>query len=292
MCINIVFVLICIYAARRMVNRLYERDLTFKEIRAIHLGPTFDEILAMRDSKRKKGLKSLNLKVVFNLYAKVKRKFLLLDEERDAFIISYMIGRYIFPVVILIGAIPMGFSGITRAVVGGGCFIMMLEAYLAIKQKDYQKHFENHSYRLFKFINNQRSAGVPTQNIITKLHMAVSEPKLERRLISFAAEYITKAKYDDAFQNNIMKYYSTNDARALDVALRQGLNIGDKFSISDEAEELMFEKYMAFIDHETEKKKMLNLVIAIFFAISLIGIVGFPLIMDMFNAVETIFSAS
>lgn len=291
--INGVLFIIFVYVARRIVNRLYERDITFKEIRAIHNGPTFEEILAIKAKKdnKSKSSKLMQLELVIKLLDQTRKKFLLMDEDREVVVVAYILAKYVFPVIITIIAIPLGLSGIARALIGSFLFISMIDTYMSFKQKDHQKHFENHSYRLFKFINNQRSAGVPTQSIITKLHMAVKEPKLEKRLISFAAEYIAKGKYDDAFQNNIIKYYSSTDARALDVALRQGLNVGDKYSISDEGEEVMFEKYMAFIDHETEKKKMLNIVIAVFFAVSLIGIVGFPLVMDMFNAVETIFSS-
>ncbi len=286
--LDILTLLILGFIAYRIISRLYERDFTYKELYSIHNGLRFSDMMSMNEKKKSKTLYDR-----FNLLQKItdkaKAKFLLLDEERMVYINTYLIMRYVVPVVILLLSFMQGIAFLGRAVIAIPIILILPEIYIYFKRKEHVKSFENYSYKIFKFINNQRSAGVPTQKIITKLHLVVKDKKLERRLISFAADYIANNDYSSAFKKHITKYYSTGDALAVDNALSIGLNVGDRYALSDESESLMFDKYLAYIDYETEKQKLKSVFVAALFALVLIGLVGFPLVLDMIKSVEIIF---
>ncbi|MBI9013848.1 MAG: hypothetical protein JEZ08_16560 [Clostridiales bacterium] len=279
---------IFLYLSYSIVRSLHDRDFTYKNITTIHNGMRFADMVGIKERKRKKPLYE-QFNFIKAATDKAKVKFLLLDEERSIVINTYLLMKYVFPIVIFFIAMMQGIDVVGRAVIVLPIIWISPEIYIKVKQNQHVKSFENYSYKLFKFINNQRSAGVPTQKIITKLHLVVNDEKLKKRLISFAADYIANNNYDESFKKHIKKYYSTSDALAVDNALSQGLNVGDRYTISDESEELMFDKYLAYIDYETERKKFKSVLVASLFAFTLLGLVGYPLVMDMFKSIEIIF---
>jgi len=273
----------------KIVRKIYEKDFTYKSLLSISKGLKFSEIMDMKGPKKKISIIE-RLHFLRRIESSAREKFLRLDEQRAIVINSYIFLKFGLLPVLLLFAIPQGSAIIVKTIIIYIILIFYLEFLISRNQKAHERVFENYSYRIFKFINNQREAGVPTQKLITKLHLSVRDEKLKKRLISFAAEYIAKNNYEEAFRNNIMRFYSSADARFLDSALRQGLNVGDKYSVTDEAEALMFEKYIAYIDYETEKRKVKMVFIAMLFAITLLGLIGYPLVLDMIKALSIIFS--
>lgn len=287
--INILYLLIFVYISNYIVKKIREKDYTYRQIQGITKSLKFAEIIELGNKKKREPFLR-KIDIISKVEKKTREKFLRLDEEREYFIYLYLLMRYGLTTFIFIMSIFQGGEIIVKALIVIPFVILSSEFYISSKIKQHEKTFENYSYKIFKFINNQRTAGAPTQKLISKLHLAVNDEKLKRRLISFAAEYIAYNDFDVAFDSHIMKYYSTSDARMLDSALRQGLNIGDLYTISDNEEELMFEKYISFVDYETEKKKLQTVVVAAMYSITLISIVAYPLVLDVLNSFSVIFS--
>ncbi|MBE0451618.1 MAG: hypothetical protein IBX70_12340 [Clostridia bacterium] len=274
-----------------VINNIYKKDYTYRSLRAITKAQKLSDYIEMGTEGRKKRFLLLNrLNVFERAISEAKRKFLLLDEERKEFIALYVIFKYFVPGLMIIFALTQGGTYIIRTAIVIPVMLIGPEIYIKNKQKEHEKLFENYSYKIFKFINNQRAAGVPTQKLITKLHQTVDNQKLKRRLISFAADYIANNDYSSSFNEYIMKYYSTNDARLLDNALRQGLNVGDRYSVSEDEEQLMFDKYISYIEYETEKRKLKLVFIAALFSLVLVVLVGFPLALQVKEALLSIFN--
>jgi len=282
---------IFLYISSAVIQKIYERDYTYRHIKDITRKLKFTDMLELGEKKRKKKF-FIEINFIRREEEKARAKFLLLDEERNSIIYLYLFMRYGLTSLVFFSGLAQGGEYFIKAVSIIPIVILLPEFYVKSKITEHEKAFENYSYKIFKFINNQRTAGVPTQKLISKLHLSVTDQKLKRRLISFAAEYIANNDFDVAFNTHIMKYYSTGDARILDSALRQGLNIGDIYTFTDNEEELMFEKYMSYVDHETEKKKIQTVIVAALYSITLIGIVAYPIILDVLESFSVIFSSN
>lgn len=282
---------IFLYLSYKAVKRIYERDYTYRQVQSITKSLKFSEILELGNRKKREPLLS-KINFINKLEIEARERFLLLDEEREQFIYLYLFARYGLTTIIFILGLFQYDEMFLKALIVITIIIVNQELYIRIKIKQHVKTFQNYSYKIFKFINNQRTAGTPTQKLIGKLYLAVSDEKLKKRLISFAAEYIAYNDFDLAFETHIMRYYSSSDARMLDSALRQGLNIGDLHVISDNEEELMFEKYISYIDYETEKKQVQTVLIAAMYSVTLIGLVAYPLLLDVLDSFSVIFSSN
>jgi len=287
--VYILYLPVFLYISSKIVTRIYERDYTFRQVHSITKSLKFTEILELGNRKKSEPfLRKMNF--ISKIEKEAREKFLLMDEERAEFIYVYLFTRYGLTSFVLLLGLFQNREMVIKALVVIPFILLTLEFYINTKIKQHEKTFENYSYKIFKFINNQRTAGTPTQKLISKLHLAVTNKKLKKRLISFAAEYIAYNDFDSAFNTHIMRYYSSGDARMLDSALRQGLNIGDLYTVSDNEEELMFEKYISYIDYETEKKKIQTVLVAAMYSVTLIGIVAYPLVLDVLDSFSVIFS--
>ncbi len=283
-------VLFSLYIAYKIMRRIIERDYTFKTIRSIDNGVSVTEALALSAPKQKIPFYE-RIKIVADIYEKTSNKLLLVDEERAPVIYTVIFLKYVFPIVLSVYTLIVTPESIGRLILVLIFLELLPEMMIKKSIKNHQKKFEAHAYKLFKYINNQKTAGTTTHKIITKLHKVIDEDeKLKNRLISFAAEYVTHNKYDEAFQNHILKFYHNADALALDSALRLGLEIGDAFTDSEGYEKLMFNKYMNTVDYETEKKKMHSVFSAFMFSIPTIALIGYVLYVDISEGLTTIFS--
>lgn len=262
-----------------MVSFLIKKDYTIKQL--VEVQKTSSKITLFQ------RIPTSKFKIDFRLIDKEKQNLLEIEEHRKSILILHVMVKYLFSTLFLV----LGIISKHYAMLFLGMFLYTFPT-LSIKstRKKYEKMFQNHAYKVFKFMSNQREAGVATSNVIKKLHQSVDDKRLKTRLISFAAEYIATNDYEFAFSQHLSKYYRGPELRLLDNALRQGLNVGEAYVISDDAENLLFEKYLAFIDYETDKKKTQTIFVAGFFVLSIVLLLGYPIVLDTLSAFNTLFS--
>lgn len=283
-------ILISLYFAYYITRKIIESDYTFRNIRTINNGLSVRDALEISHvNERRPFHERFNL--LSNIYDRTAKKLLKVDEERIWVIYFFIFIKYFLPMLILIGLATSSQKDYIRYGIVTILMIVLPELVVQKSIRDHEKKFESYAYKLFKYINNQKSAGVTTHKIIVKLHKVVDDDeKLRNRMISFAAEYIATNDYNESIKKHLLKYYGNADALALDNALRQGLEIGDAFTDSEGYEKLMFQKYLNTIDYETEKQKLHSIFSALMFSMATVGLVGYILFVDISEGLITIFS--
>lgn len=174
------------------------------------------------------------------------------------------------------------------------CLIICLGLYFGKRAllKSYKKgrshNFNKNAYRLYMFLHNQLSAGIQPKDCVISLYKVVSEPILQERLKAFGSLYVQTLNFDMAFEE-VSAYYDGTDVDAFKIAIEQGLVIGENLESLKKQEALMFSKYMNYLQLETERQKVKTLVVVTIFCIIIIVMIGLPLVMELNQAIDTIF---
>lgn len=281
------FVVMCFLAWDISLLFFHSSDHTFKKIQMVQ-----SQGKAKKNIFNNSRWKTLKKEKSIPIFEKTRREFFLIDEHRASVVMMHLFFKYVLSAVF--GFLAFRQSGLVGILLGVLIF-KLPDFYMANQKKQYSLMFKNHAYRLFTFMANQREAGIPTSQIIKKLHHTVHPhgdgKKLRKRLISFEAEYIVSNDYDKAL-GELKMYYHGQEIKLLDSVLRNGLHVGDAFVVTEDTENLMFEQYMSYIDYETDKKKTESLITGICFGVSLVILIAFPIILETIEAFRTIFATS
>jgi len=237
------------------------------------------------------GKISLERFKLFNkIYFHTREQLFKIDETSTFVLWSILIIRYILPIIILLYSVLNGFRDF---VVYVGLIVIiesLLVYYFYSNRKTHIRIFESNIYQIYKYINNMKSAGVTTQKLILKLPTIVEDERLKKNLINFAAHYYAKNDYNAAFNEHITRYYGSEDADILDSTLRQGLEVGDVHTNSEEAEALMLDKAMALRDYETELIRKYYIGIGLLYTAIIVIFSGYPVIIQTIEGLKNIFS--
>lgn len=144
------------------------------------------------------------------------------------------------------------------------------------------------SYKLYKFLHNQISAGVQISDAIKSLYEVSEEKKLRLILIKLAGAYGRTLDIDYALEE-FMTYFDIPEAQTLAVALKQGIDTGDNQGILQRQEEVMFNKYIDYIQAETDVCRTRSTMAVIFFVVIIVIMVCVPMYNDMITGITKIF---
>jgi len=165
----------------------------------------------------------------------------------------------------------------------------VIKKLLIVSYKKRRTHvFIKNAYRLYKFLHNQISAGVQPKQCMTSLHRIVQEPFLKERLKALGSLYAQTLDFELAFEE-VSRYYEGADIDAFRIAMLQGITMGDNMNTLKKQEELMFSKYMNYLQLETNRQKLRTLVVVTIFCAIIIFMIGLPLMMELEQAIEMIF---
>jgi len=160
--------------------------------------------------------------------------------------------------------------------------------YVYIKGKRIAKQLERSIYRIYKYLHNQVSAGVKITDAIKSVYEVVEDKELKEILIRFAAKYELTLDIDESLKD-FVSYFNTIEAETLAVAIKQGVDTGNNENILMRQEEVMFNKYLNYIQAETENSKNKSAWAMIFFMLIIIIMVAVPMLGDMQSAIGNIF---
>ena len=148
--------------------------------------------------------------------------------------------------------------------------------------------FNKNAYRLYKFLHNQVSAGVQPKEAMMSLFLIVKEPFLKERLQALGSIYAQTLDFDMAFEE-LTRYYEGPDIDAFRIAMLQGITLGNNINTLKKQESLMFNKYMNYLQLETNRQKLRTFLVVTIYCVIIIIMIGLPLMMELNQAMDMIF---
>lgn len=156
------------------------------------------------------------------------------------------------------------------------------------KGKRIAKQLERSVYRIYKYLHNQVSAGVKVTDSIKSVFEVADDKELKEILIRFAARYELTLDINESLKD-FCSYFNTIESETLAVAIKQGVDTGNNENILMRQEEVMFNKYLNYIQMETENAKKKAAWSMIFFVLIIIIMIAVPMANDAKDALKQIF---
>lgn len=192
-------------------------------------------------------------------------------------------------------AVPLIFSIITAfyrdiSLTIAVFFILSLNVYYLVYKKGERvaKQLEQSIYRIYKYLHNQVLAGVKVTDAIKSVYEVVDDKELKYILIRFAARYDLTLDIDESLKD-FCSYFNTLESETLAVAIKQGVDTGDNQNILMRQEEVMFSKYLNYIQMETENAKTKAGWAMVFYMLIIIIMIAVPMLKDMQESLKLIF---
>lgn len=220
------------------------------------------------------------------IYQKTKNMLKRAGYKDENAVFWYVIFQFIIPLVLsVIAAIYRGFFASIAVF-----FMLFINIFYLVykKGKRVAKQLEQSVYRIYKYLHNQVSAGVKVTDAIKSVYEAVDDKELKDILIRFAARYELTMDIDESLKD-FCSYFDTLESETLAVAIKQGVDTGNNKDILMRQEEVMFNKYLNYIQVETENAKKKAAWSMVFYMLIIIIMIVVPMAQDMRDALNQIF---
>jgi Flp pilus assembly protein TadB len=163
-----------------------------------------------------------------------------------------------------------------------------LWAFLRYQIKTQADNFKVESYRLFKFLRNQLSAGVRISQALNALPMVARDPLLKTRLLLMASHYSSTNDIDEAL-NYVRNYYQTLEANSLALSIKQSIETGRNDQGFAQKEKKLFNMYLNVIKKKTQILMLKYFGIGMLYGVVIILIIGYPQWLDLVEANRILF---
>lgn len=178
---------------------------------------------------------------------------------------------------------PIMYGLMTFVVTEGGILFVIEQA----KRKESDK-FKTASYAMFKFLRNQISAGIKVPNALAGLYMVVGDPILKERLVLMSSHYASTNDIDKAL-SYITDFYPTMEAKSLALSIKQAIQTGKMDVGFEQKERKLFNMYLNVIKLRTQRLMLNFTIIAAFYALVVILMIGYPQVLDLIHANQMLF---
>lgn len=220
------------------------------------------------------------------IYQKTKNMLKKAGYKGESAVFWYVIFQLIIPLALSIIAAIYRDLSMSMAVF----FMLFFNVFYLVykKGKRVAKQLEQSVYRIYKYLHNQVSAGVKNTDAIKSVYEVIDDKELKDILIRFAARYDLTLDIDESLKD-FCSHFNTIESETLAVAIKQGVDTGDNQNILMQQEEVMFEKYLNYIQRETENAKKKAAWAMVFFMLIIIIMIAVPMAKDMKDALNQIF---
>lgn len=148
--------------------------------------------------------------------------------------------------------------------------------------------FKLTSYKLFKFLRNQLSAGVKMTTAVNNLPSIVNDKLLKNRLILMASHFASKSDIDEAL-SYITDHYQTIEAKTLALSIKQSIETGQSDNSFKQKEKKLFNMYLNVIKKKTQILMLKYFVIGLLYGFVIVLIIGYPQWLDFIEANRILF---
>jgi len=163
-------------------------------------------------------------------------------------------------------------------------FLMLLA-----RKKNAASIFQKNAYKLYKYILNQSAAGVRPSDAMKKMYEVVEEKKLRRTLMEACAKYSVSLD-TDVLSEEILNNIDTPEARSFALSIRDKIFESHEPDLVERLEQLMFNRYFAYIQRETDSVKTRCLITVVLLCSVIVVMVLIPTFLDVQNALNSIFT--
>lgn len=244
-----------------------------------------------RGSRKYESFKEISEKRMkkTSFFEKEKGKVIRAGFDEDKGVAVYIFIKYFLSVLLgIIGAIT-NYPDILKGLLMFFIVFIVSELVVVSEIKRNNRSFQKNAYKVYKFLNNQVSSGIRISEALKNLYIIIDDYNMKKVLIRFSAIYIQTTNIDLALKE-FDKYYSTQESESLCICIKQGIASGDSSNLLMRQEEMMFSKYVNYIQMETELQRQKGLICITMLCIIIIIMIGVPLILDMNRAITSIFS--
>lgn len=194
----------------------------------------------------------------------------------------------VIPVLAFVLVSLIAFPNLIGALVLALYIPATVEIIMRSKRKAIIREFQMSSYKIYKYLHNQISAGVQVSDAIKSVYEVTNDKKLRLILIKLAGAYGRTLDIEFALEE-FRTYFNLPEAQTLAVALKQGIDTGDNQGILQKQEEVMFGKYVDFMQAETDACKSRSIMAAVYFVAIIVIMICVPMYKDMVTAISKIF---
>jgi len=198
----------------------------------------------------------------------------------------YIFFQYINPVIGFLLVILVRKNFIT-AVLFGIFLFFACQNYVNTRKKDMVKKFEKHTYIIYKYLNNQISAGMRVADAIKSVYMIVTDKDIRSALVDLASRFELTNDID-ACLLEFKQRFECEAAETLAVALKQGIETGNNSNIIARQEKKMFNRFIHQVKLETDMAKFRSFCAITMFCAIISIMVLIPLINDIKSSLSQI----
>lgn len=160
---------------------------------------------------------------------------------------------------------------------------------LMARKKKAASIFQKNAYKLYKYILNQSAAGVRTSDALKKMYEVVEEKKLRLSLMEACAKYSVSLD-TDVLSDEILNNIDTPEARSFALTIRDKIFESHEPGLVERLEQLMFNRYFAYVQRETDSVKTRCLITVVLLCSVIVVMVLIPTFLDVQNALNSIFT--
>ena len=201
----------------------------------------------------------------------------------------FLFFTYLLPLLAFVITLKLNYPNIARPLAAAMLIAVSVETVLRRRRKNLKSNLTEMLTR-YKFLHNQVSSGISATEAIKTAYEVVNETELRQALVLMAARYELTRDIENAL-GELVSRFDLNDTHTLCTAIRLGVMTGDNTDMLARQEEIMFKKYFNFIQAETEGRRLRSVVSAIFFTAIIIILISVPLLMDVMESMNIIFSS-
>lgn len=201
---------------------------------------------------------------------------------------------FVFYFILPLIMIPIGIISAVFIDPAGGFLLIAAPSVISAilikaRKKSYDSVFQKNAYRIYKYIQNQISAGVRPVDALRNMHEVIEEKKLAKIFTEACAEY--SVSYDASrLADNITDRIDTSESRSFSMSIRDGLFETRDSRLIERLEQMMFNRYFAYIQRMTDSLKTRCLITVILLCSIIVAMILVPTIMDVQNALDSIFT--
>lgn len=158
----------------------------------------------------------------------------------------------------------------------------------SLKTPKSRKETAKYIYYLYKFLIQQITAGVRTQDALSNMYIIVEDQNIREVLRKFSAAY--QSTYDFSNSKKIIEHcFSHEDAVHFGNIVDEGIKTGDMLTALSRQEKLIFNKYIGYIEENSYvmRIKLTALIVINCFVMSLW--IALPIILDFVEAAKGMF---
>lgn len=204
-------------------------------------------------------------------------------------VLIYSILIFILPLLMLVSTFIFNRTSILQNIFLIVVFICVIEVYIYYKKKKYTLKFNKNAYKIYKFIHNQVSSGVKPTDAVSTVFEVVDDPDIRKTLMRLSARYKLTGDLDSSL-SELTERFDTHEAHTLCVALKQGVDTGDNTELLKRQEEVMFNRYFAYIQAETDSLVYKSILAAVFFTAIIIIMIALPMAKDVQDGISRVFT--